>query len=147
MKLRPDFSSRQEMTKIRSLKTVSASVVKQSSGFPMQSQVHPCLIAVDLASVVALRCIFLKSSRPTYVSLFLEDLSPMICPHSGYLQITPLLDPAAHGMGAPKGSNGDRLGRPCVSNDSLHPTHTGNSGLRIKAHLASSHTRVDPISP
>ena len=32
------------------------------------------------------------------------------------------LDPAAHGMGAPKGSNGDRLGRLCASNDHLHST-------------------------
>ena len=43
------------------------------------------------------------------------------------------LDPAAHGMGAPKGSNGDRLGRLCTSNEHLHPNHIANSGPRIKA--------------
>ena len=57
------------------------------------------------------------------------------------------LDPAAHGMGAPKGSNGDRLGGICASNEHLHPNHIGNSGLRIKAHLASCDFRKGPISP
>ena len=43
-----------------------------------------------------------------------------------------ILDPAAHGMGAPKGSNGDRLGRLCASNDHLHSTHIRNHRPRIK---------------
>ena len=36
-------------------------------------------------------------------------------------------------MGAPKGSNGDRLGRLCASNEHLHPNHIGNPGPWNKA--------------
>ena len=35
-------------------------------------------------------------------------------------------------MGAPKGSDGDRLGRLCASNDHLHSTHIRNHRPRIK---------------
>ena len=63
------------------------------------------------------------------------------------LNVTEVLDPAAHGMGAPKGSNGDRLGRLGGSNEHLHPNHTRNSGLRIKAYLALCDFRTGPISP
>ena len=56
-----------------------------------------------------------------------------------------ILDPAGHGRG-PQGNIGERWGSLCASNDH-HPNHIGNSGLRIKTHLASCDFRTGPISP